>query len=160
ADLGPGTVGVLQTTADDQGLHIGSPVTVEFPSTGRHEFTVGVIFKQAGFATWVISLSEYEANYPDQFDTQIYVKTDGGATPHNTAAIKQVMREYPGPKVQTRDEFKAAQAQQVDQLLNLVYVLLFFAIVIALFGIANTLGLSILERTHELGLLRAVGMTR
>ena len=62
--------------------------------------------------------------------------------------------------MQTRDEYKASQAAQINQFLNLVYVLLFFAIVIALFGIANTLGLSIIERRHELGLLRAVGMTR
>jgi putative ABC transport system permease protein len=70
------------------------------------------------------------------------------------------MHQFPGPKVQTRDEYKASQAGQINQFLNLVYVLLFFAIVIALFGIANTLGLSIIERRHELGLLRAVGMTR
>ena len=69
------------------------------------------------------------------------------------------MHQYPGPKVETRDEYKATQAAQINQFLNLVYVLLFFAIVIALFGIANTLGLSIIERRHELGLLRAVGMT-
>ena len=57
------------------------------------------------------------------------------------------MHQYPGPKVETRDEYKATQAAQINQFLNLVYVLLFFAIVIALFGIANTLGLSIIERT-------------
>ena len=71
-----------------------------------------------------------------------------------------MLKQYPGPELQTREQFKASQAAQINQLLNLVYVLLFFAIVIALFGIANTLGLSIIERTHELGLLRAVGMSR
>jgi putative ABC transport system permease protein len=71
-----------------------------------------------------------------------------------------VLKQYPGPELQTRDQFKASQAGQINQLLNLIYALLFFAIVIALFGIANTLGLSIIERTHELGLLRAVGMSR
>jgi putative ABC transport system permease protein len=81
-------------------------------------------------------------------------------TPENTAALKKVVAEFPGPKLETRDQFKQTQVNQVNQLLNLIYVLLFFAIVIALFGIANTLGLSIIERTHELGLLRAVGMTR
>jgi putative ABC transport system permease protein len=70
------------------------------------------------------------------------------------------VKQYPGIKLETRDEFKASQAASVNQLLNLIYVLLFFAIVIALFGIANTLGLSIIERRHELGLLRAVGMSR
>jgi putative ABC transport system permease protein len=70
------------------------------------------------------------------------------------------VKRYPGPDLETRDQYKASTGQDINQFLNLVYVLLFFAIVIALFGIANTLGLSIIERTHELGLLRAVGMSR
>src|SRR4030095_3217556 len=64
------------------------------------------------------------------------------------------------PDVQTADEYVDAVAGQVDQMLNVVYVLLVLAIVIALMGIANTLSLSIHERTRELGLLRAVGQTR
>ncbi len=64
---------------------------------------------------------------------------------------------YPEPKVETATSTRPRQAAQINQFLNLVYVLLFFAIIIALFGIANTLGLSIIERRHELGLLRAVG---
>ena len=100
----------------------------------------------------MITIDAYERNFRDQFDFQVYVNTKGGVTPANTAAIKKVMHQYPGPKVQTRDEYKASQAAQINQFLNLVYVLLFFAIVIALFGIANTLGLSIIERRHELGL--------
>ena len=153
ADLGPTGLAVRDITASDNNLKLGSKLNVEFPSTGAHEFTVEAIYKQTGFASWVTSLDAYEANYPDQFDSQIYLKTEGGATPENTAAIKQVLTQYPGPELQTREQFKASQASQITQLLNLVYVLLFFAIVIALFGIANTLGLSIIERTRELGLL-------
>ena len=133
---------------------------MEFPATGRQTFTVEAIFEQTGFANWVTSLEAYEANVADQFDTQIYIKTKGGVTPENTAALKEVVSQYPGPKLETRDEFKETQVGQIDTILNLIYVLLFFAIVIALFGIANTLGLSIIERTRELGLLRAVGMSR
>ena len=70
------------------------------------------------------------------------------------------MQDYPAGKLQDRNEFKQSQGNQVNTFLNLVYVLLTFAIVIAVFGIANTLGLSVIERTHEIGLLRAVGMTR
>ncbi len=107
----------------------------------------------------MITIGAYEKNFTDQLDFQVYVTTKGGVTPANTA-VKKVMHQYPGPKVQTRAEYKASQAAQINQFLNLVYVLLFFAIVIALFGIANTLGLSIIERRHELGLVGAVGMTR
>jgi putative ABC transport system permease protein len=158
--LGTTGLAVLDTTADDENLHVGSKVAVEFPQTGRHEFTVQAIYQQPYFGQWTTSLAAYEANYPDQFDFQIYVKTKGGVTPANTRALNQVVKQYPGPELQTRDEYKAQTGQDINQFLNLVYVLLFFAIVIALFGIANTLGLSIIERTHELGLLRAVGMSR
>jgi putative ABC transport system permease protein len=160
ADLGPTGIAVLQATADDNGLKLGSPVRVEFPQTGAHDLTVEAIYSQGGFGNWAITLDAFEANYQDQFDAQVFIKTEHGPTPAQTAALQKVMDQYPGPKLQTRDEFKQSQAQQINQFLNLVYVLLFFAIVIALFGIANTLGLSIIERTHELGLLRAVGMSR
>jgi putative ABC transport system permease protein len=158
--LGTTGLAVLDTTADDENLHVGSKVEVEFPQTGPHEFTVEAIYQQPYFGQWTTSLAAYDANYPDQFDFQIYLKTKGGVTPANTHALDQVVKQYPGPELQTRDEYKASTGQSINQFLNLVYVLLFFAIVIALFGIANTLGLSIIERTHELGLLRAVGMSR
>jgi putative ABC transport system permease protein len=160
SSLSPNGIAVLDSTASDNGWKIGDTVPIKFAQTGTQRFTVESIYQQSGFTNYVITIDAFEHNFRDQFDFQVYVSTKGGVTPQNTAALKQVMKAYPGPKVQTRDEYKASQAQQINQFLNLVYVLLFFAIVIALFGIANTLGLSIIERRHELGLLRAVGMTR
>jgi putative ABC transport system permease protein len=160
ADLTENGIAVLDTAASDNGWKLGDTVPITFAQTGRQEFEVESIYEQSGFTDYVITIGAYEQNFTAQFDYQVYVSTDGGVTPANTAAIKQVMKQYPGPEVETRDEYKASQAAQINQFLNLVYVLLFFAIVIALFGIANTLGLSIIERRHELGLLRAVGMTR
>jgi putative ABC transport system permease protein len=160
SDLSPTGLAIRDKVASDNGLHLGSRVPVEFASTGKQEFTVEAIFKETGFADWITSTQAYENNFADQFDSAIYIKTTNGVTAENTAALKAVLKQYPGPELQTQAQFKASQASQINQFLNLVYVLLFFAIVIALFGIANTLGLSIIERTHELGLLRAVGMSR
>jgi putative ABC transport system permease protein len=159
-ELSPNGIAVLDSTASDNGWKLGQTVPITFAQTGTQQFQVESIYTQSGFTNYVITLDAYEQNFTDQFDFQVYVSTEGGVTPENTAAIKGVMKQYPGPKVETREEYKATQAAQINQFLNLVYVLLFFAIVIALFGIANTLGLSIIERRHELGLLRAVGMTR
>jgi putative ABC transport system permease protein len=160
SELGDNGIAVLDTTASDNGWKLGDTVPITFAQTGRQQFKVEAIYEQSGFTNYVIPIAAYEKNYTDQLDFQVYVSAKGGVTPENTAAIKQVMKQYPGPKVETRDEYKATQAAQINQFLNLVQVLLFFAIFIALFGIANTLGLSIIERRHELGLLRAVGMTR
>jgi putative ABC transport system permease protein len=159
-DLSPNGIAVLDSIASDKGWKVGDTIPITFAQTGKQEFKLESIYQQAGFTNYVITTDAYQRNFRDQFDFQVYVSAKDGVTAQNTAAIKQVMKQYPGPKVQTRDEYKASQAAQINQFLNLVYVLLFFAIVIALFGIANTLGLSIIERRHELGLLRAVGMTR
>jgi putative ABC transport system permease protein len=160
SELSANGIAVLDSTADDNGWKLGQKVPITFAQTGTQQFTVESIYTQSGFTNYVITIDAYEQNFTDQLDFQVYVSAKGGVTPDNTAAIKKVMHSYPGPKVETRDEYKATQAAQINQFLNLVYVLLFFAIVIALFGIANTLGLSIIERRHELGLLRAVGMSR
>jgi putative ABC transport system permease protein len=160
SDLKPTGIAVLDTVASDHGWKIGSTVPVTFAQTGTQDFTVESIYQQTGFTDYVITIDAYEKNFLDQLDFQVYVLTKGGVTPANTASLKHVVKPFAGPEVQTRDEYKASQASQINQFLNLVYVLLFFAIVIALFGIANTLGLSIIERRHEIGLLRAVGMTR
>jgi len=88
------------------------------------------------------------------------VQTSAAPDAAGKAAITAALKGYPGLNIQTRAEFEKSQQQQVNQLLGLVYALLALAVLIALIGIVNTLMLSVFERTHEIGLLRAVGMKR
>jgi len=92
----------------------------------------------------------------------VFVKTaPGAAAAAALAAVKQLTAsDAPGATVLDQDGYKAEQANQVNQLLYFIYALLALAIVIGLLGIGNTLALSIFERTRELGVMRAVGMTR
>ena len=141
---------------------VGDRVDVTFAATGTQTLTVSVLYERDELTgNFFIGNPAYEANYPDLFDFQVYVLRAAGVSVDDAlAAVEAVAADYPNADVQDLEGFKQAQADQINQLLNLVYVLLALAIVIALIGIANTLALSILERTNELGLLRAVGMTR
>jgi ABC-type antimicrobial peptide transport system permease subunit len=85
---------------------------------------------------------------------------DGGVTDANTQTLDQALAEFPNAKAQTRQEFKDNQISFLSNILNILYVLLALSVVVSLFGIVNTLVLTVFERTRELGMLRAIGMTR
>ena len=84
----------------------------------------------------------------------------GGETDANKAALEQQLSTFPNAKVQTKQEFIDNQIGPLNAILNVLYVLLALSVVVSLFGIVNTLILTVFERTRELGMLRAVGMTR
>jgi putative ABC transport system permease protein len=155
-------IAVSQHVADAQHLSLGSSLPVQFTTTGTKNFTVQSIYRSRQVAgDYVLPLAAAEQNFSQQLDFQIYVKLGAGVTPADgRRAIDAAASNYPTATVMDRTEYKAQQISQIDQLLNLVFGLLGLALVIALMGIANTLVLSIHERTRELGLLRAVGMTR
>jgi len=158
---GPKDIAISDQAARDHDLGIGSTLPVQFTS-GVKQFTVRAIYTRRELAgDYVLPLAAAEENFTQQLDFQVYVKLAAGVNAATgRAALEQVLAGYPTAKLLDRTEYKATQTAQIDQLLNLVYGLLALALVIALVGIANTLALSIYERTRELGLLRAVGMTR
>ena len=148
--------------AEEHNLTIGDRVPVVFRDSGRKDMTVELIYGEHDLAGhWFMGIDAYKANFAEQFDFQIFVKKAEGVPAQTAlAAVKQASAAFPGTKVLDQTGYKEEMSGFVDQMLGLVYALLALAIVIALLGIGNTLALSILERTRELGVLRAVGMTR
>lgn len=160
ARLGPGEIVVHERTAESRGWVVGEEIEVRFADTGTQRLTVALLHEEAFVAgALFVDLSTFEANVTDQFDSRIFVKAAQEAGSVRTV-IEDLAADFANAEVRDLTDFKESQAAQLDQLLGLVFSLLALAIVIALFGIANALSLAILERTRELGLLRAVGMTR
>jgi putative ABC transport system permease protein len=170
--LGPDSIAVSSGIASTNHLTLGDPVPVVFRDTGRQTLRVALIYGDSqaapspnpgSKASYFLGIPAYDANFAaPHYDSQVFVKkAPGVSTGTALAAVQRLAAQYaPGATVMDEASYKAQQTQGINQLLSLIYVLLALAIVIALLGVGNTLALSILERTRELGVMRAVGMTR
>jgi putative ABC transport system permease protein len=148
--------------AEENSLAIGDTIDVEFVEGGSHPFEVRAIYTDKLLAgSYFVGLEAFDLYAPDQFDSNVFVLGDDSVPADELlASIETAAEPYPTAEVLDIAGFKESQAASFSTLINIIYGLLFLAIFIALLGIANTLALSIHERTRELGLLRAVGMTR
>ena len=164
ARLGSTGAFVDDSFAKDHNLAVGSPLRMETPSGRTLDLRVIGVYKPpkggSPFGRITISNALFDSVYQNPANVYSFVDMRGGVTPANTQRLTAALASFPDAKIQTESQFKKQQESGINILLNLLYVLLSLSIIVSLFGIVNTLVLTVFERTRELGMLRAVGMTR
>jgi putative ABC transport system permease protein len=164
ARLGRDGAFVDEGFADDHNLEVGSTVRQTFPNGETAPFRVLGIFKPptggSPFGPVTISAATWDRFNDQPQNLYSFVIMRGGETGANKAALDGALHDFPNAKVQTRQEFIDNQISGLNSVLNILYVLLALSVLVSFFGIVNTLVLTVFERTREIGMLRAVGMTR
>ncbi|HXF98777.1 MAG TPA: ABC transporter permease [Gaiellaceae bacterium] len=150
--------------AEEHDLRVGSPVPLTFPNGTRRTFRVEGIFDPptggSPFGDVTISTRAWDEHVQNPRNLYSFVAMRGDVTDENTAALERALADFPNAKVQTREQFIDSQIAGLNAVLNVLYVLLALSVLVSLFGIVNTLVLTVFERTREIGMLRAIGMTR
>jgi putative ABC transport system permease protein len=164
ASLGDDGAFVDDGYADKHHLKVGSPIELTFADGEKKQFVVkGVFDPPAGgspFGSVTISAATWDAYNENPRNLYSFVRMSGGASDTNQRVLEEQLADFPNAKVQTRQEFIDNQISGLNSVLNILYVLLALSVIVSLFGIVNTLVLTVFERTRELGMLRAIGMTR
>ena len=155
---------VDENFAEDHDLAVGQQVTVRTGEGTSLRAVVKGIYKPPPFYPLLgaasITIGAFDELVDRPRNQYTFVNVPGGPTEATKAQLERVTDGYPDARVQTRDEWIEKEDREFDQFLTMLYVLLALSVIISLFGMVNTLVLSVFERTRELGMLRAVGMTR
>ena len=161
-DLGLNELLVHSDPASDLDLEVGSVLDVTYQNGVESTLTVAGIYGDSTFGNWLIGLDTLESvSTAPARDFFVIAQLAPGVSPEEAeVAVEQVRDDFPQANIQTTSEFRSEQEAQINQLLFIIGVLLLLAVIIAIIGISITLALGVFERTREIGLLRAVGMSR
>ena len=152
--------------AEDHDLKVGSTFGIQTPQGEKESLVVRGIYKppaeqlDAILGEVTLATRAFDTHFPRPKDLFVFVDTDEGDTAAATAALDKTLDPYPDAVLRTNAAWVAERASSLDQVLNIFYVLLALSVVVSLFGMVNALALSVFERTRELGMLRAIGLTR
>ncbi len=164
ASLGDDGAVVPDDVADDKDLAIGDSFTVLSPDNERRRYVVRGIYDGSPFypllGTASISQDAFDELYDRPRNRFTLINVPGGPGGGAKTSVERGLEEFADTRVQTRQEWIDKEDEEISQFLLLLYVLLALSVIVSLFGMINTLALSVFERTRELGMLRAVGMTR
>jgi putative ABC transport system permease protein len=162
--LGDSGAVVTKAFASDNDLRVGSAFDVITPADEKFRFVVKGVYKAPPLGSLLgavsIARTAFDARFERPKNQASYLNVEGDATAATTAELEDKLAAHPGVDLQTRAEYIDTQTQNIGLVLALVYVLLALSMIVSLFGMVNTLALSIVERTREIGMLRAVGMSR
>ncbi|MGW4567543.1 ABC transporter permease [Streptomyces sp. NPDC004561] len=163
----PDSMSVHQKFAEAHGIHLGSKITVAFRNGSTAHLTVRAItssddvIDQGAKYTSIATLAKYVPADRMPLDQLVFATARDGQQAAAYKALKSALHDgFPQLTVRDQTDYKKALKDQIGQLLNMIYGLLALAIIVAVLGVVNTLALSVVERTREIGLMRAIGLSR
>ncbi|MEZ5207132.1 MAG: FtsX-like permease family protein [Acidimicrobiales bacterium] len=159
-ELGPNELALMGAFTDFSGLGLGDTVTVVYADGSRHDFTIGALTESNLFAIATVDTSVVREAAPDLRPANLALEVEPGQVPEVQAQVERLIEPYSTVEVLPGNAFASFFKDFFNAIISAVNGLLAIAVVVAVFGIVNTLLLAVVERTRELGLLRAVGMGR
>ncbi|WP_338897841.1 FtsX-like permease family protein [Streptomyces sp. TG1A-60] len=162
----PDSMSVHEKFAEDHGVELGSKIAVAFKDGSTADLTVraitssDVVIDAGAMYTSIDTMATYVPADKMPLDQLLFASAKEGQTAAAYKSLKDALHDYPQYEVRDQTDYKEALKGQIDQLLNMIYGLLALAIIVAILGVVNTLALSVVERTREIGLMRAIGLSR